>query len=288
MDNILSQRIRQFNRFELKYLISIKQAEDVKASVRQYMSPDTYGKQDGRYAIANLYYDSPDFRCYWEKESGIRLRRKLRIRHYETNDVLTEETPVFLEIKQRVDRVTQKWRAVLSYHDALCLCNDRKFPPELEPHDQALLAEIYVMIWHYQLAPAVIVRYNRQAFIGSIYDAGMRVTFDTNLTFQVHPLHLHERRAALRFMPADHVILEIKVNDRMPHWLTELIALHNLKLFRISKYCKSIEAAWDMPQLRYRSPLAPGVCETLSSAYSIPLFWKKLSESNKKSKLKEK
>ena len=284
----LSQRIRQFNRFELKYLISIKQAEAVKASVRKYMSPDTYGNQDGRYAIANLYYDSPDFRCYREKEAGIRFRRKLRIRHYETGEVLTGETPVYLEIKQRIDRVTQKRRAVLSYQDALRLCNDRNLPPEADASDQALLEEIFVMIWRYRLIPAVIVRYNRQAFIGSIYDAGMRVTFDTDLTFQVHPLHLHQRRASLPIMPPNQVILEIKVNDLMPHWLTELIALHNLKLFRISKYCSSVQAAWNMPGLQYHTPFAEGMRETLSSAYSIPLFWAQLSESPEKPKLKEK
>lgn len=283
----LSQHIRQFNRFELKYLVSIKQAEAVKASVRKYMVPDTYGNRDGRYAIANLYYDSPDFRCYREKQAGIKFRRKLRIRHYEMGDVLTEDTPVYLEIKQRVDRVIQKRRAALSYLDALRLCNDRHMP-ECEPPDQALLEEIYVMLWRYHLVPTVIVHYNRQAFIGSIYDAGMRVTFDTDLTFQTHPLRLHEEQSSLPFLPPDWVILEVKVNDRIPHWLTELIALHNLKLFRISKYCKSIEVAWNMPGMQSRSPLAEGVGETLSSAYSIPLFWKQLSESNEKSTLKEK
>jgi hypothetical protein len=54
---------------------------------------------------------------------GIRFRRKLRLRRYETGEILTEETPVFLEIKQRVDRVTQKRRAVLPYREALRLCN---------------------------------------------------------------------------------------------------------------------------------------------------------------------
>ena len=285
--DILSQRIRQFNRFELKYLISLKKAEAVKASVCKYMAPDTYGNKDGRYAIANLYYDSPSFHCYWEKEHGIKFRRKLRIRHYVTDEVLTENTPVFLEVKQRIDRVTQKRRAVLPYLDALCLCNDRQLPDH-DPQDRPVIEEIFVMLWRYQWVPAVIVRYDRQAFIGSIYDAGMRVTFDTNLTFQAHPLHLHEKRSELPVLSPGKVILEIKVNDRMPHWLTELIALHNLKLFRISKYCKSIETAWDMPDLQYRSPPAESVRESLSSAYSIPHFWKNLRQSNEISKLKEK
>ena len=285
--DILSQRIRKFNRFELKYLISVKQAEAVKASVCKYMAPDTYGNKDGRYAIANLYYDSPKFHCYWEKEHGIKFRRKLRIRHYLTDEVLTENTPVFLEVKQRIDRVTQKRRAVLSYLDALRLCNDRKIP-DYDPQDRPVIEEIFVMLWRYQLVPAVIVRYDRQAFIGSIYDAGMRVTFDTNLTFQAYPLHLHEKRSELPVLSPGKVILEIKVNDRVPLWLTELIAAHNLQLSRISKYCCSIEAGWNMPSMHYRHNYVEGVRETQFSAYSIPLFWNKLSQSNEKRIIKEK
>lgn len=268
MIDTLSQCIRQFNRFEFKYIISIKQAEALKASIRKYLVPDTYGNQEGRYAISNLYYDSPDFRCYWEKEYGIRFRRKLRVRYYENGDVMTEETPVFLEIKQRINRVTQKRRVALPYLNALQLCNDRVLP-EFDQKHQSIIEEVFVMLWRYQLVPAVVLRYNRQAFIGSIYDAGIRVTFDTDLTFQTNPLHLHENRSSLPFLSADRVIMEIKVNERIPHWLTELVAAHNLSLCRISKYCSSIQAAQNIPGIRYHKPFSESVSETLSSAYSL-------------------
>ena len=278
MIDTLSQRIRQFNRFEFKYLISIKQAEALKASVRKYMVPDTYGNQEGRYAISNLYYDSPEFRCYWEKERGIKFRRKLRIRYYENGDVMTEETSVFVEIKQRIDRVTQKRRVALPYLNALQLCNDRVLP-EFDQKDQAIIEEVFVMLWRYQLVPAIVLRYNRQAFIGSIYDAGMRVTFDTDLSFQTYPLHLHENRSSLPFLSADRVIMEIKVNERIPRWLTELVAAHNLSLYRISKYCCSIMTAQNLPSMRYRKPFSESMHETLSSAYSTPVFWEKCTQS---------
>ena len=277
MDN-LSQNLREFNRFELKYLISLRQAEGIKASLRKYMIPDVYGNSEGKYKIENLYYDSPDFRCFWEKENGVKFRRKLRIRHYETGDVMTEEAPVFLEIKQRIDRVTQKRRVALAYIDALALCNDRNIP-EFNQKDQSIIAEIFDMLWRYQLVPAIVLRYNRQAFIGSIYDAGMRVTFDTDLTFQVYPLHLHEHRSSLPFLSDERVIMEVKVNEQIPHWLTELIAAHNLSLFRISKYCSSIQAAQDMPGIRFLKPFSESARETLSSAFSIPVFWNKFSHS---------
>ena len=266
--NNISHTIRKFNRFELKYLITLQQAEQFKSALRAYLVPDEYGTDNGRYALTSLYYDSPDLRCYWEKEYGLRFRRKLRIRRYATDEPLTEASPVCVEIKQRVDRVTQKRRAVLPYGDALRLCNDRQIP-DCAPEDRALLEEIYVFLWQYNLRPLSIVRYNRQALIGGEYDLGLRVTFDTSLSFQSHRLHLHEEPSALPMLSPNLVVMEIKVNERMPTWLTEMIADHNLQMVRISKYCCSIEAAQKMPYLRWRN-LPPESSENvLASTLSV-------------------
>lgn len=134
--NNLSHTMRKFNRFELKYVITLQQAERIKTALRAYLIPDEHGNKNGRYAVGSLYYDSPDFRCYREKVDGIKFRRKLRIRRYEAGEALTDEALVFVEIKQRIDRVTQKRRAILPYREALRLCNDRKSPnirPETKP-----------------------------------------------------------------------------------------------------------------------------------------------------------
>ena len=240
--NNLSHTIRKFNRFELKYVITLQQAEQFKTALRAYLVPDEHGNNNGRYALASLYYDSPDFRCYQEKSDGVKFRRKLRIRRYETNELLTDEAPVFVEIKQRVDRVTQKRRAILPYSQALRLCNDRQIP-DYAPEDKAIIEEIYVFLWQYNLRPVSLVRYTRQAFVGTEYDIGLRVTFDTSLSFQTHPLYLHEQPSGLPMLPASLVVMEIKVNERIPYWLTEMIAAHNLKMIRVSKYCRSIELA---------------------------------------------
>ena len=267
MTNI-SSVIRKFNRFELKYLITLQQAEKFKSALRAYLVPDEHGNNNGRYALASLYYDSPDLRCYWEKVDGVKFRRKLRIRRYEMDEVFTEETPVFVEIKQRVDRVTQKRRAILPYSEALRLCNDRQIPDHA-PDDKVIIEEIYVFLWQYNLRPVSIVRYERQAFIGTDYDIGLRVTFDTSLSFQSHQLHLHEQPSGLPMLPANFVVMEIKVNERIPYWLTEMVAAHNLQMNRISKYCRSIEAAQNMPSTRWRHLAAEWTQDVLSSSLSV-------------------
>jgi SPX domain protein involved in polyphosphate accumulation len=266
--NRLSHTIRNFNRFELKYLITLQQAEKMKAALAAYLLPDEHGNNGGRYALASLYYDSPDLCCYREKQDGLRFRRKLRIRKYGSGGVLTDEDRVFVEIKQRVDRVTQKRRVSLTYANAVRLCNDRQLP-RYGDEDKAIVEEAYTFLWQYNLQPANIVRYDRQAFIGTKYDIGLRVTFDTNLTFQAHPLHLHEQRSSLPMLPAQWVVMEIKVNDRMPRWLTDMIAVHDLQMQRISKYCRSVEAARNMPSLRWRRSLPERSRDVLSSSLAV-------------------
>ena len=270
MSNINSA-IRKFNRFELKYLLPIKAANSFKRELGAYLEPDRYG-DGGSYGVSNLYYDSPNLRCYREKADGLRFRRKLRIRRYETGQVFTDETPVFLEIKQRVDRVTQKRRAVLPYSEALRLCNDRQIPDHV-PDDKAVVEEIFAFLWQYNLRPASIVRYDRQAFIGTDYDIGLRVTFDTSLSFQSYPLRLHEQSSSLPMLSANLVVMEIKVNERIPYWLTEMIAAHDLQMVRVSKYCRSIEAAQDMPSTRWRHLAAERSQDVLSSSVSLFSTW---------------
>lgn len=265
--NNLSHTIRKFNRFELKYLLTLKQAEQFKSGLRNYLVPDEHGNNNGRYTLSSLYYDSPGLRCYWEKENGIKFRRKLRLRRYETGEVLTEETAVFLEIKQRIDRVTQKRRAILPYGEALRLCNDRQMP-DYAPEDKSVIEEIFVFLWQYNLRPMSIVRYDRQAFMGTEYDIGLRVTFDTSLSFQTHPLHLHERPSDLPLLSPNLVVMEIKVNERIPTWLTEMIAAHDLQLIRVSKYCRSIEAAQNMPVVPWQQPMAKSARDVLASSFS--------------------
>ncbi|KPC95458.1 vacuolar transporter, partial [Streptomyces sp. NRRL F-6602] len=43
-------------------------------------------------------------------------------------------------------------------------------------------------------------------------------------------------------IPPHLAVMEIKVNERTPYWITDLAARRNLNLVRVSKYVQSIEA----------------------------------------------
>lgn len=247
----MSLNLREFNRFELKYLLSIKQANEFKEEISHYLKPDKHGDKTGNYAISSLYYDSPDHKFYWEKLDGIKFRRKLRIRHYETAESLTADSIVFVEIKQRIDRTIQKRHVKMRYEDALELCNERIMPEKYDPKDKPILEEIESMIIQYNLRPTIITSYFRQAFIGTNYDLGLRVTFDTNLRYRETDLELHSKNPGKFMISPDMAIMEIKVNEFIPYWLTGLIGKQNTHLIRASKYCQGLEMASHAARAKY-------------------------------------
>lgn len=232
--------IRAFNRFELKYLIGRDQLDEVRADLSGRLVPDPHSG-DGSYAVWSLYYDTPDRLFYWEKIDGIKFRRKLRIRHYGDPAALHDTTMVFVEIKQRVNRVTQKRRIALRYRDALALC-DRKVRLEApSAEEQRVVDEVLMLVGGLDLEPSAITGYQRMALLGHETDSGLRVTFDTNLRGRTTDLSLHSTVATQSVLDPAMAIVEVKVNERVPYWLTEQVAKHNMQLIRISKYCTSVE-----------------------------------------------
>jgi hypothetical protein len=240
--------IRTFNRYELKYILSTEFAEKMQTGLGQYLLPDENGNERGDYVLSSLYYDTEDFRFYWEKMEGIKFRRKLRLRVYETAEQLTPDSTVFLEIKQRLDKIVQKRRVALTLEEANLFYSQGAIPSRTSATDQAYLEEMWHMLKSYQLKPQCITSYQRRAFNGTERDPGLRVTFDTNLRYRRHDLDLASKKIGAFMLPADQCVMEIKVNDRIPYWLTQFVADHNIRLMRISKYCTSLEQAEAVPR----------------------------------------
>jgi hypothetical protein len=69
-------------------------------------------------------------------------------------------------------------------------------------------------------------------------------------------------------LPANRVVMEIKVNERIPYWLTEMVATHNLQRIGLSKYCRSIRAAHGIPAVRRHTMRAECSRDVLASSLS--------------------
>jgi len=245
------QAIRSRERFELKYLLSREQAAALFAEVAPYMEEDFHGGGEA-YAITSLYYDTTDLHCYWEKIDGLKYRRKLRIRHYEGQAKLLPETPVFVEIKQRVNRTVQKRRARFTFSAALALCRGE----EIE-HDAArgpFVREVQAFTDAQRLQPAAITSYFRRALVGTVHDPGLRITFDADIRYRSIDLDLASRNSGRHMIHPERVVLEVKANERIPRWLAGLVGEFNAQIIRISKYCQSIEVAGRAPRSVFHIP----------------------------------
>ncbi|WP_371933723.1 polyphosphate polymerase domain-containing protein [Streptomyces castrisilvae] len=237
----VASRLHAFNRYELKYLVPVELAADLRDELAERMDRDLNSPVGG-YGVWSLYYDSPELRFYWEKIEGLKFRRKLRIRHYGDPVGVTDDSPVCVEVKQRVNRVTQKRRITLPYGTARQLCDERR-TVEHAPNERAFIHEVLDLVVRLNLRPTAMTGYQREALVGRASDTGLRVTFDRRVRGRDRDFHFGQANPENRFTVPPHMsVMEIKVNERTPHWITDLAARRNLSLIRVSKYVQSIEA----------------------------------------------
>lgn len=232
----MSDYIRTFNRFELKYLLHHRQAWDFIASIRGFIRADPNAERDGFYKVVSRYYDSPDLMCYWEKLDGEKYRRKVRVRTYGQ-----APTQAFAEIKQRYNTTVQKRRTRASLQEieeSLGRMDEGRY----RGGDDEVLDEIFYLRRRYELEPKLIVSYNRAAFF-DLYKKDLRITIDRN--FRARNLHLSlagQRTKGRWAIDPRFVVVEIKFNETIPRWLCKALNRFDVQIERVSKYCYGIEA----------------------------------------------
>lgn len=229
--------IRRFNRYELKYVVDASSHASLVADLRNFLVPDPHAGASGVYSVTSLYYDSPDLEAYHSKIEGLRFRRKLRLRVYPPDGDVRRVTEGHVEIKQRMNRTVQKRRLVLPLREAEALCRGDEPERSLDPLDAEVASEVRYMVRAQRLRPTCIVSYLRQAFVAERFDSGMRVTFDSNLRGRMTALEIDRRGTNHFFLRPDRLVLEVKVNERIPHFMVALLARHECVLTRLSKYC---------------------------------------------------
>lgn len=227
--------IRRFNRYELKYVVDARRYRALCQDLLNFMAPDEYGDGDGFYRVVSLYYDSPDLSAYRSKLDGLKYRRKLRIRVYPGPDIRQLDS-AFVEIKQRINRTVQKRRLVLTLGEAMRLCDGESLDKDFDEQDAAVASEVQFMVRVQSLKPTCVVSYRRRAFVGGRYERGMRLTFDMQLQGRMHALRLDTVAKNRYFLPPDSLVMEVKVNERVPGWAVALLAKHECELRRVSKY----------------------------------------------------
>src|SRR5699024_3519583 len=137
------------------------------------------------YGVLSVYYDTANLRFYCEKIERLKFRRKLRIRRYgETggaDEPISADAMGEVEIKQRVNRLTQKRRVMSPSLLALHMC-DRHQRIEYPGSDQSFIDEVLDLSIRLQLRPTVMTGYRREPYVGTNADLGLRVTLDHKIS----------------------------------------------------------------------------------------------------------
>lgn len=207
-------RLIRVIRTEKKFLISLYKAIVLSNKLGSLLFADSHNKNEG-YLVRSLYFDSVDDRDYYEKEDGLLMRKKIRLRVYSPDDELVK-----LEKKEKLDdnqckrtlnisRETAK-QMILGNYDEL-FKNPHPFAHELY-HD--LVTGSYV--------PKCMVEYRRKAFI--VPENDTRITIDSNIYASESSFDLFcESFNGYPVSHCDDVTLEVKYNNFLLSYVKDLL-----------------------------------------------------------------
>ncbi len=211
-------------RYELKYLLSAEQTEFLRERLKGHMEVDQYGKS----SIASLYYDTPTYQLIRTSVEKPLFKEKIRLRSY---GLATEESPVFLELKRKAYGIVYKRRVQTTIplvHKFFSGEGDICAPGQIN-------SEITTFRDHYKtLVPACVIIYDRTAYFEPGGD--LRLTIDENPRFRVDDLTLTRTMDGISLLPEGWTVLEVKVQEAMPLWLTEILSAGKIYKGSFSKY----------------------------------------------------
>lgn len=215
---------QSFRRIEKKYLLTPAQYRILCDGMAPYMKPDKHG----HYTICNIYYDTDTFALIRASLEKPVYKEKLRLRSYGTPDV---DSPVFVEIKKKFDHVVYKRRITMPCAEANAYLSGA-LPP---CRGDQIRCEIDWFLKTYQPRPSVFIAYDRTAFSG-LEDDALRITFDTGLRWRQDALDLRLGDHGAPILPPDRILMEIKLPDAAPLWLSALLSSAGIFPVSFSKY----------------------------------------------------
>ena len=211
-------------RYEMKYIMSPEQTEYFKKSVEGHMKIDKFGLT----SIASLYYDTPNYRLIRTSVEKPAFKEKIRLRSY---GIATDTSPVFLELKRKAYGIVYKRRVqstiplVKKFFDCegdICAGGQ-------------INREITAFRDYYQtLVPACMIIYDRVAYFQP--DGDLRLTIDHNPRYRYEDLDLRCSMDGTSLIKDGYTILEVKVQQAVPLWLSDILTKGRIYKGSFSKY----------------------------------------------------
>lgn len=222
-------------RHELKYIISKPEWALLRSRMMGVIPRDNHAGDDGEYWIRSLYFDDYWNTAYEEKEMGILLRHKYRIRVYNCSD-----RAIMLERKNKFGQYIYKESAPLERGETESLLGgDYGF---LIKSEHNLLREFYYECTSRIMRPRVMVDYDREPFVMESGD--VRITFDKHVRAGFGTFDLFDKTLpAMEVLQADQMIMEVKYTTFLPSLVRRLLPPRASMMTAASKYVLCCDAA---------------------------------------------
>ena len=216
--------ILTMNRTEIKYVLTPEQVDYLVEALSPYMKLDQYG----RTTIASLYFDTPDSRLIRTSLEKPDFKEKVRLRSY---GQAKQDSTVYLELKRKAEGIVYKRRASTTIEET-----SRFFTYEGDiAGDGQVAREIRCFRNFYgTLVPAMMILYDREAY----YQPGgdLRLTIDFNPRYRKEDLDLTHPTIGKPLLPEGYAIMEIKIQDACPLWLSHILDKGHIYKSSFSKY----------------------------------------------------
>lgn len=201
-----------FKRTEKKYLLTSEQFQALQQILNIHMAPDAYPTS----SIRSIYYDTPDFKLIRNSIEKPSYKEKLRVRSYEN---ATDASPVFIELKKKYKHIVYKRRLTLPLCEAEAFLQTGQIPSEAS---QIAREIAYTLQFYGNLQPAFYIYYDRIS-LQDHNNKDLRITFDSNILWRTDRLDLRTQPDGVRELPTGMYVMEIKVSDSMPLWLSHTL-----------------------------------------------------------------
>lgn len=215
-------------RQEKKYFMNLVDIGRLSAALDRVMLQDAHNGAQG-YSIRSLYFDTLDDRDYNEKNDGMELRRKLRLRLYDP-----AADYAMMEMKQKQGSYQKKRSLRVSRRDAMELaCGNYR---SLLNYDDPFAAECYGLMLRSCYMPKTVVEYKRKAYIAK--ENQIRITFDTQIRATESCLDIFD--GELNMYPVldpFNGVLEVKYNGFLLSYIKALVNGADRSELSVSKYC---------------------------------------------------
>lgn len=215
----------KFKRYELKYLLTAKQKEQLLEVMKPYMKLDQYGHS----IIRNIYYDTDTYRLIRQSLEKPTYKEKLRVRSYVKASLKSD---VFVELKKKYKSVVYKRRIALPEQQVVCWLSGQS---QCTQQNQISREIDYFLEFYKTLHPAVFLSYKREAFY-SLEDDDFRITFDENILYRKNDLSLESEVYGTPILNKNQILMELKTFGGIPLWMSHFLNQQNIQKTSFSKY----------------------------------------------------